>query len=173
MDLLYHWVETNDEIEFEDNKKREFELLYGFPPSSLSSRRDSKLKNIFESDQEKILIREMWLFTIYFAKTMIPILESIKQQIKQNIITGTLHSWNMSLSCVNTEGGNALCRDSFPNGWTSHTKSVTSAEQTYMPNLVMHDTLFLQHCFWFFPQTWPAFFVHWPSHSFNEGVQNF
>lgn len=59
MDLLYHWVETNEEIEFEDNKKREFELLYGFPPSSLSSRRDSKLKNIFESDQEKILIREL------------------------------------------------------------------------------------------------------------------
>lgn len=31
--------------------------MHGFPPVSLGSRRQEKLKDIFESDQQKILIR--------------------------------------------------------------------------------------------------------------------
>lgn len=30
MELLYNWVELNDEIEFEE--EREFDLFYSYPP---------------------------------------------------------------------------------------------------------------------------------------------
>jgi hypothetical protein len=44
VELLYHWVETNEKIDLEDNKKREFEIMYGFPPSALSSQKDKQLR---------------------------------------------------------------------------------------------------------------------------------
>ena len=59
LELVYNWVETNEEIEFEESNKRAFELLYSFPPASLESKKNEYLKDIFDSDQEKIMIREL------------------------------------------------------------------------------------------------------------------
>ena len=59
LELIYAWVETNDEIEFEDNEKREFELMHSFPPTALCERKNEYLKDIFDSDQEKVMIREL------------------------------------------------------------------------------------------------------------------
>lgn len=59
LDLIYHWVETNEEIQFEDNIARNFELMHGYPPTSLANRKDDKLKDIFDSDLEKIMIKEL------------------------------------------------------------------------------------------------------------------
>ena len=38
VDILFHWVELNEEIEFED-EKRQFDLMYSYPPRSLAERR--------------------------------------------------------------------------------------------------------------------------------------
>jgi hypothetical protein len=59
LSLVYKWVETNDGIKFEDNSKRQFELMHGYPPSSIHSLRDKKLREIFDSDQEKVIIKEL------------------------------------------------------------------------------------------------------------------
>ena len=59
LELVYAWVETNEAIEFEDNSNREFELLYSFPPAALCGRKEEQLKDIFDSDQEKVMIREL------------------------------------------------------------------------------------------------------------------
>ena len=37
LELVYHWVETNDDIQFEDDSRR-FELLAGYPPQPLSDK---------------------------------------------------------------------------------------------------------------------------------------
>jgi hypothetical protein len=57
--MIYNWVETHPEIEFEDNVKRSFQLMSGFPPVSLETQREHKLKDVFDSDQEKIIINEL------------------------------------------------------------------------------------------------------------------
>lgn len=59
LEMIYAWVETNEQIEFEDNSKRQFELLYSFPPTALCQRKEEELKEIFDSDQEKVMIREL------------------------------------------------------------------------------------------------------------------
>jgi hypothetical protein len=33
--------------------------MHGFPPCSLSDRKEKMLKDVFDSDQEKIMIREI------------------------------------------------------------------------------------------------------------------
>lgn len=39
LELVFHWVELNEEIEFED-EKRHFEIMYSYPPVPLSSRKE-------------------------------------------------------------------------------------------------------------------------------------
>ena len=56
---MYNWVETNDEIEFENQKARVFDLFMSYPPISLSERKEEYLKDVFEEGQEKIMIREL------------------------------------------------------------------------------------------------------------------
>ncbi len=39
VELLYNWTETNDEVEFEDEKAKNFDLMFGFPPTSLEDKK--------------------------------------------------------------------------------------------------------------------------------------
>lgn len=55
---MYNWVETNDDIEFEDDK-RHFELLAGYPPLPLSEKKDQRIVHVFEDDRELIQIKEL------------------------------------------------------------------------------------------------------------------
>ena len=50
MDLVFQWVELNDDIEFED-EKREFEIMYNYPPEPLSEKKNKPLSEIFEGNQ--------------------------------------------------------------------------------------------------------------------------
>lgn len=58
LELIYHWVEVNEEIEFED-PRRQFEIMYSYPPEPLSARKDQLLSRVFDSPQEKVVIREL------------------------------------------------------------------------------------------------------------------
>lgn len=58
LELVYHWVETNDEIEFEDDA-RHFELLAGYPPQPLTDRKLERIASVFEDDRELIVIKEL------------------------------------------------------------------------------------------------------------------
>lgn len=58
LELVYQWVELNDDIEFE-GEERQFELMYSYPPESLAPRRGEELRRVFESEQEKVMIREL------------------------------------------------------------------------------------------------------------------
>lgn len=45
---IYTWVETNDEIEFEEDPIRNFDLLRGYPPQSMALLKDQTIQEAFE-----------------------------------------------------------------------------------------------------------------------------
>jgi hypothetical protein len=51
LDVVYHWVELNENIVFEDEQNRKFEIMHSYPPILLSDRREDTLKEIFDSSQ--------------------------------------------------------------------------------------------------------------------------
>ena len=59
LDLVYQWVEVNEEIGWEDEHNRRFEIMHSYPPVGLGGRREELLRDIFEGEQEKLVIREL------------------------------------------------------------------------------------------------------------------
>lgn len=60
LELVYHWVETNEDIEFED-EARQFELLHmhGCPPVPIGGARDKLLRDLFQEEIEQLVIKEL------------------------------------------------------------------------------------------------------------------
>jgi hypothetical protein len=56
VELLFDWVELNDEVVFED-PSRKFELMYSYPPKPLSPYKHQLLSQTFDTSHEKLLIR--------------------------------------------------------------------------------------------------------------------
>lgn len=48
---IYTWVETNEEIEFEEDPIRNFDLLRGYPPQSMEGVKGKTIREAFEEDK--------------------------------------------------------------------------------------------------------------------------
>lgn len=61
--LLFHWVDLNEDIEFEDDEcgkdgVRKFDLLYSYPLESLRKHIETTISEVFEDNFAKIVIKE-------------------------------------------------------------------------------------------------------------------
>lgn len=56
VELIYNFIELEDKIEFENEMDRKFDLLTMNPQTSLNSRRNLNIEEVFGDERQEVLL---------------------------------------------------------------------------------------------------------------------